>query len=137
MPRYSVEMQRRIMEFRKSMFGSNKEGIAFYSPAPLGPSKWFAQVIAEWIPITPKVADAVEKLPARAEVPEMVQALDALGVTLPREFLRRDERTVFPWSNIVTTGDDPDKWRRYAGMVKKLNSARYRGEAQPCASPSA
>lgn len=67
----------------------------------------------------------------------MVQALDALGVTLPREFLRRDERTVFPWSNIVTTGDDPDKWRRYAGMVKKLNSARYRGEAQPCASPSA
>lgn len=136
-PRYSVEMQRRIMEFRKSMFGSNKEGIAFYSPAPLGPSKWFAQVIAEWIPITPKVADAVEKLPARAEVPEMVQALDAMGVTLPREFLRRDERTVFPWSNIVTTGDDPDKWRRYAGMVKKLNSARYRGEAQPCASPSA
>lgn len=125
-PRYSVDMQRRIMEFRKSMFGSNKTGIAFYSPAPLGPAKWFSQVIAEWIPITPKVADAVEKLPTHADVPTMVQALGALGVTLPREFLHRDEHTAFPWSNIVTTGDDPDKWRRYAGMVRKINSARYR-----------
>lgn len=49
------------------------------------------------------------------------RVLDAHGGTLPR-----DEHTVFPWSNVITTGDDPDKWRRYAGMVKKLGSARYR-----------
>ena len=36
----------------------------------------------------------------------MVQALDAQGITLPRAFLHRDRDTVFPWSNIITTGDD-------------------------------
>ncbi len=132
-PRYSVEMQARIMEFRTRMFGSNKTGIAFYSPAPLGPSKWFSQIIAEWIPITPKVADAVDRLPKKADVPTMVQALDALGVTLPRAFLHRDEHTVFPWSNIITTGDDPDKWKRYAGMLRKLSSPRFTGTAREVA----
>jgi hypothetical protein len=126
-PRYSLETQARLMDFRKSLFGSNADGIALYSPAPLGAAKWFSQVIAEWIPITPKVADAVEKLPAKAEVPELVQALDSHGVSLPREFLHRDEHTVFPWSNIITTGDDPDKWRRFRQMTAKLASPRFTG----------
>jgi hypothetical protein len=129
-PRYSVEMSERIMEFRKSMFGSGADGITCYAPAPLGPSKWFSQVIAEWIPITPKVADAVEKLPQKKGVPEMIQALDSMGVTLPSAFLHRDEHTVFPWSNIITTGDDPDKWKRYAGMLRKMESPRFTGAAE-------
>jgi len=126
-PRYSLAMLDRLEEMRKRLFGSGKTGLGLYLPTPLGPRRWFSQVIAEWIPITPKVADAVEKLPARAEVPEMVEALDAQGVTLPREFLRRDEHTVFPWSNVITTGDDPEKWKRYQGMIKKIESDRYRG----------
>lgn len=128
-PRYSLEMQARIMEFRTRMFGSNKRGIAFYTPAPLGPSKWFAQVIAEWIPITPAVDAAVQRLPQKADVPTMAQALDAAGVKLPSAFLNRHEHTVFPWSNVITTGDDPDKWKRYAGMRRKLASARFVGDA--------
>lgn len=129
-PRYSVEMSERIMDFRKSMFGSGQDGITCYAPAPLGPSKWFSQVIAEWIPITPKVADAVEKLPQKREVPEMIQALDSMGVTLPQAFLHRDEHTVFPWSHILTTGDDPDKWKRYVGMIRKMQSSRFTGGSE-------
>lgn len=129
-PRYSVEMSDRIMEFRKSLFGTNKTGIALYSPAPLGPAKWFAQVIAEWLPITPTVADAVEKIPGRLDVVGMVQALDSLGVTLPREFLRRDADTVFPWSVVVTTGDDADKRKRFDVMERKLTSARFLSAAE-------
>lgn len=136
-PRYSVAMSDRVMAFRKSLFGSNKTGVAFYVPAPLGPAKWFAQVVAEWIAITPAVADAVERLERlpRMDVPGMVAALDSLGVTLPRAFLHRDADTVFPWSNILTTGADPDKWRRFAGMERKLASDRFRGV--PAASPEA
>ena len=126
-PRYSDEMNRRLTAFRESLFGTNKTGIALYSPQPLGAAKWFAQIIAEWIPITPAVADAVEKIPPRLGVPEMVQALDALGVSLPPAFLKRDRDTVFPWSNIITTGDDADKWKRFAGMERKLAGARFPG----------
>lgn len=129
-PRYSVEMSARLMEFRKSLFGTNKDGIALYSPAPLGPAKWFAQVIAEWIPITPAVADAVERIPEKLDVPSMVSALDGLGVKLPPEFLKRDRDTVFPWSNIITTGDDSDKRKRFEGMERKLASERFRGVAE-------
>lgn len=129
-PRYSVEMADRVMEFRKSMFGSGATGITFYVPAVLGAAKWFAQVIAEWIPITPRVADAVEKIPPKLGVREMVQALDALDVTLPREFLHRDRDTVFPWSNIITTGDDADKRKRFEGMERKLSSPRFTGTSQ-------
>jgi hypothetical protein len=46
-------------------------------------------------------------------------------VALPREFLHRDADTVFPWSNIVTTGDDANKWKRYEGMRRKLASPRF------------
>ena len=63
-----------------------------------------------------------------AAVPEMVQALDAQGITLPRAFLHRDRDTVFPWSNIITTGDDADKWKRFDGMTRKLASRRFQGE---------
>ena len=129
-PRYSVEMADRVMEFRKSMFGSGATGITFYVPAVLGAAKWFAQVIAEWIPITPAVADAVQKIPPKLGVREMVQALDALGVTLPREFLHRDRDTVFPWSNIITTGDDADKRKRFEDMERKLSSTRFTGTSQ-------
>lgn len=128
-PRYSVEMSERLMEFRKSLFGSNKTGVAFYSPAALGPAKWFAQVISEWIAITPTVADAVERLPQKQDVQTMVDALDCMGVALPRAFLHRDKDTVFPWSNIITTGDDADKWKRFAGMQKKLASERFQSGA--------
>ncbi len=124
-PRYSVEMSARIMEFRKSMFGSGASGVTFYVPAPLGAAKWFSQIVAEWLPITPAVADAVEKIPPKLDVPAMVQALDALGVALPPAFLKRDRDTVFPWSNIITTGDDADKWKRFEGMQRKLASARF------------
>ena len=128
-PRYSVEMSERLMEFRKSLFGSNKTGVAFYSPAALGPAKWFAQVISEWIAITPTVADAVERLPQKQDVQTMVYSLDCMGVALPRAFLHRDKDTVFPWSNIITTGDDADKWKRFAGMQKKLASERFQSGA--------
>ena len=122
-------MSERLMEFRKSLFGSNKTGVAFYSPAALGPAKWFAQVISEWIAITPTVADAVERLPQKQDVQTMVDALDCMGVALPRAFLHRDKDTVFPWSNIITTGDDADKWKRFAGMQKKLASERFQSGA--------
>ena len=127
-PRYSIPMLDRVMEFRKSLFGSNKTGLALYSPAPLGPRKWFAQVIAEWLPITPAGADAVERIPERADVPTMVSALASRGVKLPAAFLVRERDTVFPWSNIVTTGDDADKWKRFDGMTRKLASRRFQGE---------
>ena len=130
-PRYSLATQSRIMDLRKSLIGSGKTGMNAYIGTPLGPKRWFAQVIAEWISITPAVAAAVEKLPQRAEVPEMVQALDARGVTLPRAFLHRDRDTVFPWSNVITTGDDADKWKRFAGMQRKLASDRFRGGPLP------
>lgn len=59
----------------------------------------------------------------------MVDALDCMGVALPRAFLNRDKDTVFPWSNIITTGDDADKWKRFAGMQKKLASERFQSGA--------
>lgn len=124
-PRYSAEMHRRIIEARKRLIGSGKTGLGQYIPTPLGAQRWFAQVIAEWVPVTPKVAAAVKRVPAGLDVPEMVAALDAAGVTLPASFLQRDADTVFPWSNIVTTGDDADKRRRYEGMLRKLSSDRF------------
>lgn len=124
-PRYSLDMHARLISFRERFIGSVKTGLGVYLPTPLGPRAWFSQVIAEWIPVTPAVSAAVEKLPAKAELPEMIQALDAQGVTLPREFLHRDADTVFPWSNIVTTGDDANKWKRYDGMRRKLASPRF------------
>ena len=126
-PRYSLAMQDRILSMRSRLIGSGKTGLGEYIPTPLGPRRWFAQVIAEWIPVTPTVADAVDRLPGRATVPAMVQALDAMGVTLPSSFLHRTADTVFPWSNVVTTGDDADKRRRFDGMLRKLESARFRG----------
>lgn len=128
-PRYSLETQARLEDLRKRWIGSGRAGLGVYLPTPLGSRRWFAQVIAEWLPVTPALDAAVEKLPARAEVSEMVEALAALGVTLPRAFLHRDEHTVFPWSNIVTKGDDADKWRRFVGMERKLASARFAGTA--------
>lgn len=130
-PRYSDDMNRRIEAFRSTLIGTNKTGIALYSPHPLGAPKWFAQLIAEWIHITPAVADAVEKIPAHLDVPAMASTLSALGVALPPAFLQRDRNTVFPWSNIITTGDDADKWKRYEGMIRKLASARFNAKAQP------
>lgn len=124
-PRYSLATQQRLMDMRASLIGSGKTGLGLYLPTPLGSRNWIAQVIAEWVPVTPAVAAAVEKLPPRAEVPEMVERLGALGVKLPPEFLCRDRDTVFPWSNIITTGDDADKWRRYEGMLRKLASPRF------------
>jgi hypothetical protein len=55
----------------------------------------------------------------------MSRQLPLFGVKLPPEFLHRDRDTVFPWSNIITTGDDADKWRRYEGMLRKLSSPRF------------
>lgn len=126
-PHYSWEMFDRIQAFRTSLFGSKNTGIAFYVPAPLGGSKWFAQQIAEWIPITPEVARVVQKIPMRLTVEQMVAFLASEGVRLPDAFLRRDAATVFPWSNIITTGDDADKWGRYAYMVRKMATPRGQG----------
>lgn len=130
-PRYSLDMHARLLAFRERFIGSAKrDGLGVYLPTPLGPRAWFSQVIAEWLPVTPALAAAVEKLPAKAELREMVQALDSLGVTLPREFLHRDRDTVFPWSNIITTGDDADKRKRFEGMERKLSSTRFTGTSQ-------
>ncbi len=128
-PRYSLATLDRLNEIRARHMGSSKRAgeLGVYLPTPLGPRAWFSQVIAEWLPVTPALAAAVEKLPARAEVPDMVRALDALGFKLPPEFLTRDEHTVFPWSNILTTGDDANKWKRYQGMQRKLASDRFAG----------
>ncbi len=128
-PTYSWEMFDRIQAFRTNLFGSKNTGIAFYVPAPLGGAKWFAQQIAEWIPITPAVAAAVEKIPMRLTVAEMVSHLAANGVALPSAFLDRKADTVFPWSNIVTTGDDADKRGRFDYMTRKLASTRGIGAA--------
>ena len=52
----------------------------------------------------------------------------------PRGLSARDRDAVFPWSNIVTTGDDADKWKRFEGMNRKLASERFaRGTALPSA----
>jgi radical SAM superfamily enzyme YgiQ (UPF0313 family) len=126
-PRYSLETQARLTDLRASLIGSGKTGLGAFIPTPLGPQRWMAQVIAEWIPVTPAVADAterLEKLP-KMEVPAMVEALDSLGVKLPPAFLSRDRDTVFPWANVITTGDDPDKWRRFAQMQRKLAGERF------------
>ena len=128
-PRYSLDMLARLNETRASLIGSGKTGLGQYIPTPLGPKRWFAQVIAEWLPVTPALAAAVERLPKLADVPEMTQALDALGFTLPREFLYSDSATTFPWSNIITTGDDADKWKRFQQMLRKLASPRFVGDA--------
>lgn len=128
-PRYSLAMQDRLMEFRKRFIGSTASGLGVYLPTPLGPKNWFAQVIAEWLPVTPELDAAVQRLPQRAEVPEMIDALAARGFRLPPEFLSRDKSTVFPWSNVITTGDDPEKWRRFAGMQRKIASDRFAAEA--------
>lgn len=128
-PRYSLATQSRLMELRARYIGSGASGLGVYLPTPLGPKNWFAQVVAEWLPVTPALDAAVQRLPQRAEVEEMADALAARGFRLPPEFLHRDESTVFPWSNIITTGDDADKWRRYAGMLRKLSSSRFTGSA--------
>ena len=73
------EFAAKLLAFRERFIGSVKTGLGVYLPTLLGPRAWFSQVIAEWIPVTPAVAAAVEKLPAKAELPEMVQALDAHG----------------------------------------------------------
>ena len=130
-PRYSLATQDRLMALRASLIGSGKTGLGLYLPTPLGPRSWFSQVVAEWIAVTPKVDAAVAKLPARAEVPEMVDRLAAAGVDLPPAFLKRDRDTVFPWSNIITTGDDPAKWKRYEGMLRKLSGARFANTSTP------
>jgi len=119
-PTYRLEMFDAIQAFRTSLFGSRKTGIAIYCPAPLGVARWFAQVIAEWIPVTPAVARAVKRLPARGTVPEMVDALAAQGVTLPPAFLHRQQDTVFPWSHVQTAGDDADKWARFTRMQDRI-----------------
>ena len=124
-PRYNLEQHARLMEMRASLIGSGKRGLGMYLPTPLGARGWFAQVIAEWIPVTPAVDAAVAKLPQWADVPTMLDALAAKGVKLPPEFLTRDASTVFPWSNIITTGDDSDKWKRFANMQRKLSSPRF------------
>ncbi|WP_461249384.1 hypothetical protein, partial [Streptococcus uberis] len=99
--------------------------------SPLGAGKWFAQVIAEWVPITPQVAAVVERLPSKFAVPAMVEWLASRGVTLPAAFFSRNRDTVFPWANVVTSGDDADKWKRYAGMQRKLASDRFKGGPLP------
>jgi len=128
-PRYSVEQMRRIQAFRESLFGSGKTGISIYSPQPLGPSKWFGQVIAEWIAITPKVSKAVDSMPTNREMPEMIEWLESQDVKLPESFLNRKEDTVFPWDNIKTTGDDPNKWRRFAKMQTILDGDLFKPKA--------
>lgn len=131
-PRYDLEMHARLIEFRARHIGSAKRRgeLGVYLPTPLGPRAWFAQVIAEWLPVTPSLDAAVAKLPPKADVRTMAQALDTLGVTLPRAFFERDEHTVFPWSNVATTGDDPEKWRRFRGMLRKLESPRFADTAR-------
>jgi len=131
-PRYSLATQERLMDLRKRFIGSGKTGLGVYLPTPLGPKNWFSQVVAEWLPVTPTLDAAIQKLPQRAEVPEMIDALAARGVRLPPAFLARDRDAVFPWSNIITTGDDADKWKRFEGMNRKLASERFaRGTALP------
>jgi len=126
-PTYSVPMQARLMGMRASLIGSGKTGLGLYLPSPLGASKWFAQVIAEWIAITPAVAAVVDQLPSKLEVPAMIDWLAARGVTLPPAFLDRTADTVFPWASVVTSGDDADKWKRFVGMQQKLASSRFHG----------
>ena len=128
-PRYSLDTQARLTALRTSLIGSGKTGLGAFIPTPLGPQRWMAQVIAEWIPITPAVTAAVrrlEKMP-KMELPGMVAALDSLGVTLPPAFLKRDRDTVFPWANVTTTGDQANKWREFERMQRKLASDRYLG----------
>lgn len=128
----SLATQERLMDLRKRFIGSGKTGLGVYLPTPLGPKNWFSQVVAEWLPVTPALDAAIQKLPQRAEVPEMIDALAARGVRLPASFLARDRDAVFPWSNIVTTGDDADKWKRFDGMNRKLASDRFaRGTSLP------
>jgi hypothetical protein len=130
-PTYSVAMQERLMGMRASLIGSGKTGLGMYLPSPLGAGKWFAQVIAEWIPITPQVAAVVDRLPSKLSVPAMVEWLASRSVTLPEAFFNRNRDTVFPWAHVVTSGDDADKWKRYLGMQRKLASDRFKGGPLP------
>jgi hypothetical protein len=118
-PHYDLEMWEALKEFRKSLFGSKNTGIAVYVPQPLGPAKWFAQVVAEWLPITPKVAAAVRSLPKRVSVAEMTAHLDENGVKLPFQYFVRDEHTEFPWSNVKMRGDDSNLHDRYKRMLDR------------------
>jgi radical SAM superfamily enzyme YgiQ (UPF0313 family) len=124
-PRYEVAMRDRLTELRKELIGSHKRGLGVHLGTPLGPQRWFAQVIAEWIPITPTVAAAVQKLPPNETCEAMAQYLDTKGITLPPAFFNREEHTVFPWANILTTGDDPEKFKRFQQMRAKLTSPRF------------
>ena len=124
-PRYDMAQHARLIDMRTRLIGSGKSGLGMYLPTPLGSKLWFSQVIAEWIPVTPALDAAVAKLPQWADVPTMVQALEYRGFKLPPGFLQRDQNTVFPWANILTEGDDADKWKRFAGMQRKLASDRF------------
>jgi hypothetical protein len=132
-PRYSVAQMRRIQKFRESLFGSRTSGVSIYVPQPLGPANWFSQIIAEWIPITPQVSRVVARMPHNVEVDAMVKHLRRNGVELPPEFFERGESTVFPWSNVVTSGEDADKFGRFRKMRDYLASDRFRLLAEPAA----
>lgn len=112
-PYYNLEQMRRLRELRQSLFGSKHSGLSVYVHTPLGPARWFAQVIAEWIPITPTVEAAVKRLPHNADVATMVDTLDRLGVTLPAAFHRRNRDTVFPWDQVVVATQKTDLWRAH------------------------
>jgi hypothetical protein len=119
-PHYDLDMFHRIMTFRTEQFGSGTRGISLYVPAPLGAAHWFAQVIAEWIPITPAVARAVTRIP-NADVPTMTAALAARDVHLPPAFLHRHPDTTFPWSLVqMPGGDDPNIHARFLHMHDRI-----------------
>jgi radical SAM superfamily enzyme YgiQ (UPF0313 family) len=124
-PSYDIKQYRRLQAWRETLFGSRNSGIAMYSPQPLGPGKWFSQVVAEWLPITPKVSAAMRKVPNNLGLPDMVEKLRKGGVELPNDFWNRDNETVFPWSNVRTEGDDSNKWKRYERMVAVLSGPRF------------
>lgn len=85
-PRYDLDMLARIQAFRRWCFGSRARGVSIYVPQPLGPGRWFAQVAAQWIPVTKRTADVLRGLPGRAPVPDMVAACEAQGVPVAAVF---------------------------------------------------
>ncbi|OHD25690.1 MAG: hypothetical protein A2Y38_00405 [Spirochaetes bacterium GWB1_59_5] len=117
-PTYSIPMAEAIMDFRQSMFGSKDTGVGVYVPAPLYPGRWFAQQVAEWLPVTPEVADAVEALPRKAAVPEMIEFLAKRNVRLPEAFLDRNEHTVFPWDCVEVRQPKARLWQVYEQLQK-------------------
>jgi radical SAM superfamily enzyme YgiQ (UPF0313 family) len=118
-PYYSIDMVDRIMKFRKSMLGSKKEGVSVFAPSPLYPKKWFMQIIAEWIPITPKVIQALKPMENKRPINKYIEALDSSGVNVSQVFAQHEFDYVFPWDIIKTHTDKSVIWDAHQRRLKK------------------